>query len=51
MTQDAHELFEHYRAKTDARTAWNLAVVHTVLRWVRESEPSEDDVRAVYLLL
>ncbi len=51
MTQDAHELFEHYRAKTDARTAWNLAVVHTVLRWVRESEPSEDDVKAVYLLL
>ncbi len=51
MTQDAQDLFEHYRAKTDARTAWGLAVVHTVLRWVKETEPSEDDVKAVYLLL
>jgi DNA polymerase III delta prime subunit len=51
MTADAHEMFEHYRAKTDARAAWNFAVIHTLLRWVRESEPSEDDVKAVYLML
>ncbi len=51
MTQDAHEMFEHYRAKTDARTAWNFAVIHTLLRWVKESEPTEDDVKAVYLML
>lgn len=51
MTADAHEMFDVYRQKTDARTAWNYAVIHTVLRWVRENEPSEDDVKAVYLML
>lgn len=51
MTQDAHEMFDVYRQKTDARTAWNFAVIHVVLRWVKETEPSEDDVKAVYLML
>jgi DNA polymerase III delta prime subunit len=51
MTTDAHEMFEYYRAKTDARTAWNFAVIHTLLRWVRETEPSDDDVKALYLML
>lgn len=51
MTQDAHEMFDVYRQKTDARTAWNFAVIHTVLRWVKETEPSEDDVKSVYLML
>ena len=51
MTADVHEMFEHYRQKTDARTAWNFAVIHTVLRWVKETEATEDDVKAVYLML
>lgn len=51
MTADAHDMFDVYRQKTDARTAWNFAVIHTVLRWVKETEPTEDDVKTVYLML
>lgn len=51
MTMEAQEEFKKYRQKYDARTAWNLAVLHVVLRWVKESEPAEDDVRAAYLML
>jgi DNA polymerase III delta prime subunit len=51
MTSDAHEMFEYYRSRTDARTAWNFAVIHTLLRWIKETEPTEDDVKSVYLML
>jgi len=51
MTNDAMDMFHHYRQKTDARTAWNYAVIHTVLRWVKETEPMEDEVKSVYLML
>jgi hypothetical protein len=52
MTEEAQARWDKLRQEGwDARSSWHLAVIMTMLEWVKEKEASVDDVVAVYKLL
>lgn len=48
MTLDAENEFKEMQKQYDARTAWAMAVIKTLLTYVKEDVPTEDDIKAVY---
>ncbi|MEM4675794.1 MAG: BREX system Lon protease-like protein BrxL [Nitrososphaerota archaeon] len=48
MTEEAQAKWDELRRDWDARSAWHLAVIMTVLNWVKEKDVSIDDAIAVY---
>ncbi|MEM4819396.1 MAG: hypothetical protein QXQ91_03725 [Nanopusillaceae archaeon] len=48
MTLDAENEFKEMQKQYDARTAWAMAVIKTLLTYVKEDMPTEDDIKAVY---
>lgn len=52
MTEEAQAKWDQLRQEGwDARSAWHLAVVMTLLSWVKEKDISIDDAIAVYKML
>lgn len=52
MTEEAQAKWDELRREGwDARSAWHLAVIMTLLSWVREKDVSIDDAIAVYKML
>jgi hypothetical protein len=52
LTEEAQAKWDKLRQEGwDARSAWHLAVIVTLLSWVREKEVSIDDAVAVYKML
>jgi hypothetical protein len=52
MTEEAQAKWDELRQQGwDARSAWHLAVIMTMLGWVKEKEAAVDDAVAVYKML
>ena len=52
LTEEAQAKWDQLRQQGwDARSAWHLAVIMTMLGWVKEKEVSVDDAVAVYKML
>jgi len=52
MTEEAQAKWDELRQQGwDARSAWHLAVIMTMLGWVKEKEAAVDDAMAVYKML
>jgi hypothetical protein len=52
LTEEAMARWDSLRQEGwDARSAWHIAIITTLLSWIRESDVSVDDAVAVYKLL
>jgi len=52
MTEEAQQRWDQLRQQGwDARSSWHLAVIMTMLEWVKEKEAAVDDAVAVYKML